>query len=374
MLAQHSSVYWTFLLVWLAPFGITPIELLAETRSNWLVGEALDKQLIRPVGVRWKARRLRPVLARLASNQSVAIMLDRRVDPDQPVQFAVSEVPLELALRQLAMQLNASSVRIGPVIYIGPVDTTKRMPALVSLAGEEAEKLPPRIRKSVLKRVSCQWNDLAEPADLVRRLIANHGLSISFDRSLPHDLWPAVSLPPLTLIEKLTLVLAGFDLTFRFSNDGRKVILQEIPDRITLRRVYAINQAHHFNQIKSMPGITINRNGRRLEVRGSLEQHEAIARLIGTLRTPVIPRKLSTTQKRYTLRVENERLEMLVRVLAKKLDLELTIHPDALQRIRSRHSTFFVEEATRHELIEAALAPAAVDFEIRAGVLSVSAQ
>src|SRR6185369_10390717 len=48
-----------------------------------------------------------------------------------------------------------------------------------------------------------------------------------------HDLWPAYDLPPLTLVERLTVVLAGFGQTYQVT-DGGQVRIIPIPQDTSL--------------------------------------------------------------------------------------------------------------------------------------------
>ena len=73
--------------------------------TTWNTGPRFQQQLQTTVGVSWRRNPMRAALARLAQSQRVAIFLDRRVDPDQPISFSVRDVPLETALEQLARQL-----------------------------------------------------------------------------------------------------------------------------------------------------------------------------------------------------------------------------------------------------------------------------
>ena len=47
---------------------------------------------------------------------------------------------------------------------------------------------------------------------------------------VPADLWARADLPPLTLSERLTLLLAQFDLTYELSADGTSIRLVPLPE------------------------------------------------------------------------------------------------------------------------------------------------
>ena len=56
-----------------------------------------------------------------------------------------------------------------------------------------------------------------------------YAVSITNIQAIPHDLWPAGQLPRLGLVEQVTLIAAGFDLTFRMDANGKTVTLIPIP-------------------------------------------------------------------------------------------------------------------------------------------------
>ena len=69
----------------------------------------------------------------------VAIFLDRRVDPDQRVEFSSDDVPLEELFVRLAKKLKLGTCQVGSVVYLGPPDIAAK---LATMAAMRAGKLP----------------------------------------------------------------------------------------------------------------------------------------------------------------------------------------------------------------------------------------
>jgi hypothetical protein len=88
--------------------------------------------------------------------------------------------------------------------------------------------MPSDLRARLLNQRPLVWPDLAQPRDLVAALAAEAGLSVKLPDSTPHDLWPAVDLPPLTWTDRLSLVLAGFDLTFEIDPAKKTIALKPL--------------------------------------------------------------------------------------------------------------------------------------------------
>src|SRR5438552_11738492 len=75
---------------------------MADEPVAWKTGAAFTRQLHEIVGVSWQDRALRDGLDRLSRAYGVAVFLDRRIDPDQHVDFTARDVPFDDLLRQIA--------------------------------------------------------------------------------------------------------------------------------------------------------------------------------------------------------------------------------------------------------------------------------
>ena len=94
--------------------------------QGWRTGNRFHRQLQMPVGVTWRQTPLRSALNGLSSSQSVAIFLDRRVDPDQKIDFTVDDVELNAALQRLATDHGLGMSYVGCVVYLGPPEPRYR--------------------------------------------------------------------------------------------------------------------------------------------------------------------------------------------------------------------------------------------------------
>jgi hypothetical protein len=180
----------------------------------WKTGPALETQLKQQYNIQWQDRPLRPVLTRLARETAVATFLDRRIDPDQPLSLEVTDIPLNQLHDRIASAVGASVCRVSAVKYIGPSGVAGKLPSVAAQRRSEAAKMPSDLRARLLKQQPLSWPELIEPRDLVAALAEEAGLSVNHPESIPHDLWPAVDLPSLAWTDRLSLVLAGFNLTF----------------------------------------------------------------------------------------------------------------------------------------------------------------
>lgn len=252
-----------------------------QSRVDWRTGTDLQKRLAAPIGVHWTGKPTRAALSSLSRTQRVAAMLDRRVDPDRPLDATYTDATLEAIFHDLAKYLEAKYVQFGPVALLGPVEGVSRIRTLALLRREEARRLPAAAARRYLKAQRSAWDDLAEPRELVRLLAQEGRFEAHGLERIPHDLWPAADLPSLSLLDRLTLILNQFDLTFEISADGSAITLTSIPAEVWLVRDYAggpraEQTAARWAQL--IPQAQVKVVGQTVYVKGLLEEHERITR------------------------------------------------------------------------------------------------
>ncbi len=197
-------------------------------RIHWLSGRDLDRVLDNSrLTVQWSGQTLRRALDKLATQtfrpKRMAIILDRRVDPGQRVALDVRDVSLRDVLDQLAKKHQLAVKELGAVIYLGPTDRVDRLSVVAADRRRDLQSLTKRKQRPFVRSQPLGWDDLAEPRDLVGQLALASGLKVANLQQVPHDLWPANRLPPLSLSNRLTLLLFGFDLTYRVTADGKTI-------------------------------------------------------------------------------------------------------------------------------------------------------
>jgi hypothetical protein len=202
---------------------------LAAEQVAWKNAAEVRQELQGTIRITWPSNPLRDSLANLAKNRRVSIWLDRRIDPDQRVDFKTDDVAFSAALSQLADRLGGKVGLIGSVVYIGPKPAVANLQALFAKRRDEAAKLPADARRKFTHVKTWQWEELSEPRVLLEELAAEGGFNIEGLDQVPHDLWPAGDWPALSLSDRLSLVLAGFDLTYEFSADGGSLKLVPYP-------------------------------------------------------------------------------------------------------------------------------------------------
>jgi len=342
----------------------------AELPAEWRTGPALEQQLTMPLTLHWPKVPLRSSLEKLSGIQRVAMMLDRRIDPNQLVELELRDVPLQTALGQIAARGQMGVTRLGSLIYFGPPAATRQLRTLAAAAEQPLAALSPAAQQKWLARASWSWEELSTPGELLDALARENDFTIDNPELVPHDLWPQVSLPPLSLIERLTLVLIGFDLTFEVTGGGNAVVLVPIGEPAALVRTYPVGpQAETVAQriAPLAPEAVIRVERDTLIVRGRAEDHDSIARALRgePVRRTTTRRTPEMGQKVFTLNVEHAPLGRLIRQLSGQLGLELKMDEAALREAGidlEKLVSLQVQNASLDELLSTMLKPHGLDF------------
>jgi hypothetical protein len=307
---------------------------------DWLTGSGLDQQMDSPMeSLHWGSNPLRRALDSLARSQRVAIFLDRRIDPGQPIDLSVQNQPLRVVIHRLADFLRIGVCRVGPVVFFGPRPTTEVLEAALESRRNEIQRWPPAFAKRLLTARPAAWPELAEPRQLIQDLGDRSQLEIEGLERVPHDLWPAADLPPLDFAEHMSLLLAGFDLTFQPVDGAPRIRLVPLP----------------VAEIED-----------RVVESGETKPRQSPPKKDRPSKPPATP----GGEVRYTLEVQNQPVGPVTQALASQLGLQIELAPQTQGRL-DRRVSFQVKEATIDALLQALLEPAGLTYRLSGQVLTV---
>lgn len=355
----------------------------ADDGATWLTDVPFRRRLTQQESVLWANSPLRASLLKFAEVQRVALLLDRRVDPDQELDLAVQDVPVLGIIREAGLSRNLDVSVLGNVVYLGPAASAGRLRTVAELRREEIAKLGSAVDRKFVEKAPLAWEDFASPREVLRRLAADSGLEMVNVEKVPHDLWPAYQLPPMSLTDRLTLILHQFDMTFQVAVDGRRVAVGPLPDAVALVRDYPGGSAPEelVQQWRAATtGCEFRVVGDRVYVRGQLEEHEAIEALRSPKRHAIASEARKPGPpgtKVFTADVPNRPLGKVLEHFARQLGLELQIDRGSLQEAGislDQLVTFRVEEATLDELLQAVLDPVGCSYRRQGKILRVKAK
>ena len=245
-------------------------------------------ELERLLTLSWQNVPLRTIIRRISENQSIAILLDRRIDPTQRVAVELNGESLLVGLQTIAAGAGAQVSIVGNTVCLGPAKSISKLRTLVVLRSNEllrqASSLPKGRLRELSQKHTLHWNDLDRPADLVRRVAVRYQLQVSGLDKIQHDLWAGTTLPSLSAVEVLSVLLIQFDLTFRWTDGATGLQIIPIPARVAIERSYTPRGSRAETAVKTWskkwPGIRAEAKGRRVVVAWSGAQQAAIAALL----------------------------------------------------------------------------------------------
>ncbi len=211
--------------VWWACWGLlltlSSHPAVGQQSVEFATGDDFARRLKAQVQISWSQAPLRPTLERLAQTQGVAVFMDRRLDPQRLLELQLPLAPLSEALQQIAKNQDAAVSWLDPVVYLGPSPTTAKLATLLELNRQQLQQVsgPDRLRWETPAPTA--WEFLSQPRQLVAQMAQQRGVTLEGVEQIPHDLWAAQQLPPLDLLQQLTIVLAGFDLCVTLDANGQ---------------------------------------------------------------------------------------------------------------------------------------------------------
>ena len=364
----------TFVLASSAVLASAQGQTSTSSRIPWKTGPERERQLSAVLTIRWSSNPLRQALTRLSTGQQVAILLDRRVDPDQQIEFSSQGVDLRQFLEGLARQLGQGVSHVGPVVYIGPKETASVLATVTMLREQEAQSLPSAVRSRLKRATPLRWPELTTPRDLIAQLAAGTGMHVEGVEQIPHDLWPEADLPPLTFAQRMSLVLAGFQLTFRYSQDGSTIRLEPIePETAVLKRTYTPRVAA-ANVVASLarryPNANITTEAGKVTVIGTVEEHDAIKRTLEGRPERSTPAKRPAVGRKVLSGRISGLVGSVASGLAKQMSLQVEFDPRVQDKLNQLVS-YDAKDATLEEILDALFAPVGLSYELTDKTLRV---
>lgn len=311
-------------------------------RNQRIVLEPAASATAKPRGtstVHWQGVPLREAVERLQPLFDERVFVDRRVDPGMRVSLDATASSAEQLLTVLADEYDLGVAKLGKLVYLGPASAAKSLPLVTNTRSREIVRLPAEARAPLMRRDALTWPRLAEPRQLVITVIEQCGWKITDSDRIPLDIWAAGELPEMSVADKLSVLLIGFDLTFE------------------------VDPANHAVRIIPLPKQAIAEDSRPTAKRTAPKSNS---------KTSSVP-----TKQVYTLRVQEKPVGAVLRELSTRLHWAVRIDEDAIRAAGKSLDTrvsFSVENADREKLLDALLTPAGLEYQIDGNQIRVVPQ
>ncbi|MCA9076332.1 MAG: STN domain-containing protein [Planctomycetaceae bacterium] len=350
-----------------------------------LTGSRLRDELQKPINVTLPQIRVRDCLKRLSEIHQIAILLDRRVDPDQQIDVQLSQVTLDEGLEFLAELIDADATVVSGTIVIAPPQALDRMRTEIAIQHQLLHDSPVEAAQkqsfALLVGKTLRWDDLTKPSDLLASIAEQFDVTVTDIDLIPHDLWAAGVMNDVSAIEALTLVAGQFELSCQWSDDFLTVQLVPANGRQTIERTHSVN-AKRFAEMKSIlpevvPLAEVAYRQGRLSVIATVGEHERIASLLKPEQedsaTPT-PVSVPLRNRTFTLKTEQAAVGAILRTLESQ-GTQIEYDPAALRAAGvslNEKITLNLEQATADEFFQAVCQPVGLQYEIEGQTLRLS--
>ncbi|MEP3481863.1 MAG: hypothetical protein ABJZ55_21650 [Fuerstiella sp.] len=279
----------TYALCLLTIAGAAPHCLAQNSNQNvsFLTGKKTAQSLQRLRSVTLQAVPLADVLADLQASLQYAIVLDHRVDPQQPITLTTGLVNSREVLHQVAQAAHVDVSFAERFAAMGPSDSVSRLRTVMELRRTEVRALRAKLDSKTYQlwfdEGESGWLDLMQPNRFVTEQVEAAGMACQMGEKIPHDLWRAQQLPSLDLVQRLTVVLNQFDLTFQVDEKGVVQILPVDQFPTLSRRIRVPKERRSaveaLLQATELPHQT-SWSGSRLTLQATIELAEAVEAVI----------------------------------------------------------------------------------------------
>ena len=342
----------------------------------WKLNQDFATTLQSPGSGTWKRMPLKLVIADLSRIHRIFLLLDRRVDLDQQLEYTAPNGSLEVTLRGIADHLKLGIAIGNGWVYLGPPDAAKKIRTLCALREVAAEtELPKELRTQWQRRSVLVWQNPKPPRELAESLVEKLG-KITNPEAIVHDLWEPRHWPTMPAIEQLSLLLVQFDLTWTWEEEGQKLKLVPLPQEVVVTKQYTVADPEQFAaKLKSFNlAAKIESSERVFKITGTAEDQQIAADLAAGKQARKVVVNAKPDSKRYTLQVKLP-VQKLLQALAPKLELQVEFDEAAIQKANlslDREIQLDVNQVTQDELLTKVVDPAGMKFEIKDKKLLIS--
>jgi hypothetical protein len=345
-----------------------------QAQSAERVAQNLESRL----SVTWQGQELSAVLERLSTTQGLTFWLDRRINPQQPVNAHHSNVTIREVLDRIATDHSLGWSVLDDIIYIGPTESANDLATLAARARQSLDKAPADYRNRWLAAEPARWQRLSDPQEILEMWFADTGIKLSNPQVLSHDLWAARDLHLMSLSNRAVLLLISFNMTCEIAPNGRSCHIVPIKKPVLITVTHdAGNKARQvIAAFKENKDVEIHRSGRQLTITGRWEDQQQAAEIIAGQPPSKpggnLPKRVS--EQRFSLKLENQPVGKIIDQLAGQLGLNvawqeqlLTTNPDMRQTLISCEVT----NGDLDKLLESVLAPAGLSYRLQSNQLDI---
>jgi hypothetical protein len=348
----------------------------ANNKSNKSPGgqDSWRQSLQSKLSVQWQQVELKQIVGQ-SDWPGVTLWCDRRVDSSRVVDLAIQTQPLHQVVQALAEHCQLGlAIHQGVVVLVPNKMLAEALPVVLADARRQAQELPPALGRPWLERQARRWPTLSQPnlllADWPEPLPKSWTVA-----PLPHDVWDAGHLPALPLIEQIALVAFGFGLRPVFTLSGPEAALTFEPLTTTSICTMPVEDTLHRTELRKLKPVFAERYpdlsarfDNDPQVSGPLLE---LGVLLATLESKRPQPGAPTGEVRYTIKLEGQPAESVLRFLAQQVKRELSFEPELPPALLAKPIQLDANQWTLEELCRQIGLQAELEIQLDASRIQV---
>ena len=176
-------------------------------------------------------------------------------------------------------------------------------------------------------------------------------------------------------MDRVVLLLAGYDMACQISADGRSCEIVPIVRPVLITEEYSPGNRMRelVAAFREEPGVTLNRQGNRLAITGRWEDQqraqEIIAGRVANKRS-VRANQNRIQERRFSLKIENQQVGRVIDQLASQLKYAVDWNVAANKR-RDQLISCEIQDGSTEELLAGVLTPAGLTYSLDGKQLTI---
>lgn len=312
------------------------------------------KSLQARLSIQWEQVELKQIVTQ-AKWPGITVWCDRRIDTSRIVDLELQSQPLQRVVQALAEHCEIGLALHSGVVALVPKDQAATLPVILADARRQALELPSNFSRPWLESKDRNWPTLSQPNLLLAQWLEPLPKTWTL-AELPHDLWDAGQLPRMALIEQVAFVAFGFGLrpVLSMTDAGPSLNFESIAaDTVCTLPIDDAFQRGEFRKLKAefarrYPALTA-RFDNNPQVSGPL--HE-LGVLLATLEAQRPQPGAPQGESRYTIKLEGQPAESVIRFLAQQMQRDVSFEPDLPEANLTKPITLDAKEWTREKLVQ----------------------
>lgn len=325
------------------------------------------------LSVQWRQVDLKQIVMQ-SDWPGVTLWCDRRVDTSQVVDLEIQSQPLRQVVQTLADRCQVGLAMHSGVVALVPKNHAESLPVVLADVRRQAQQLPPAWGRIWLERQERRWPPLSQPSQIVSQWLQPLPRTWAV-APLPHDVWDAGKLPEMALIEQVTFVAFGFGLrpVLAATDAGPSLTFEALtPATICTIVIDDTFQRTELRKLKGefaqrYPALT-GRFDNDPQVSGPL--HE-LGVLMATLESKRPQPGVPTGESRYTIKLDGQPAETVIRFLAQQVKREVSFEPGLPEAQLTKLIQLDADQWTLEELFRQIGQQAQLDIQIDASRILV---